>query len=375
LGESTERYIWGWSDYFLLGKLRSATYSEIKERALDIFSLAGFSLEQRKAREVLQFDEKTIFGWILAKSLVSQKAVFCPAQLLSYYYVRNYVKRPQHPNKKEPMLRWCISTGMAAGQSVERALLGSVLEIIERDAFMITYLNKISPPEYDHESLSEDEEVAGILAIFKRYGLSVHLFHLPSDFSAYTTLAMIIDHSGIGPAVSVSASADFDFRSSILDALSECLSCRTSLRKRRDKDEPVGRINREGRLIYWSKPENLSKLDFLFGGKKEEVDWNEHKNFFESYGEEKTKKECEKRLDILRKEFTEKRYDLLWINMTSPEIRKAGLEIVSAVSPDLQPLHLDEEIPYWSGKRLAEIPEKLGYAAAKNLNHDPHPFP
>ncbi len=373
LGEAVERYTWRGSDYFFLGKIRKTAYAKIKENALDIFSLAGFSAEQKKNWKILQFDEKTKFGWIPANSLVGAKQVFCPVQLLSAMYAKKYAKTPRHSERKEPMLRWCITTGVAAGQSVESALLSAILEIIERDAFMITYLNRIAPPQYDQESLSEDEEVGEILAKFKRYGLGVHLFHLPSDFPVFITLALIMDPSGVGPAVAVGASADFNLRDSILDALSECLSVSISLRNESDKE--VGRINREGRLIYWAKAENLSKLDFLLKGKKEEVNWNEHRNFFALAQAKKTKTDTRKKLEILRKEFVKNKYELLWAEITSPEVEKNGFHVVSAVAPDLQPLHLDEEIPYRSGKRLTEVPKKLGYFAAEKLNQDPHPFP
>lgn len=375
MGESVERYTWRATDSFFLNKVKNATYAEIREKALDIFSLQGFSIKQKENLEILQFNKTTRFGWISANSLVSQKQYFCPIQLLSAYYVRKYVKTPRRPEKKEPMLRWCVTTGVAAGQGVEGALVGAILELIERDAFMITYLNKISPPSYDEEYLSEDEDIAEILAKFKRYNLKVRLLHLPSDFSVFITLAVIIDSGGVGPAVSVGASADFNLKDSILDALSECLSVRISLRSKiRDKDLS-GRINREGRLMYWSKLENLSKLDFLLEGKKEQVDWNEHRNFFQAVQRKVAKKACQEKLDFLRKEFSKKKYELYWKEITSPEIKKVGFHVISAVSPDLQPLHLEEEIPYRSGKRLIEIPKKLGYEVAEKLNDEPHPFP
>ncbi|MEI7425927.1 MAG: YcaO-like family protein [Candidatus Moraniibacteriota bacterium] len=375
LGEEVERYFWGRTDYFFRGKIKKASYLEVKENALDIFSLTGFSAEQRKEFEILQFDEKTNFEWILVNSFTNQKQAFCPVQLLSVFYARNHAKTPQSPKKEEAMLRWRISTGVAAGQSLEHALLGGILELIERDAFMITYLNMIAPPQYDHESLSEDEDVAKILAKFRQYNLEVGLFNLPSDFSIFITMAVIIDRSGAGPAVIVASSADFNLKNSILDALSECLAVRVSVRIRWDKNKKVKRIDQEGRLIYWANEDNRSKLDFLFQGETEEVDWNEHRNFFSSDQSEKTKEDCQKELDILKKEFSEKKYKLLWKKISSPEVEKLGFYVVSTVSPDLQPLHLEEEIPYWSGKRLSEVPRKLGYQSAEKINQVPNPFP
>jgi hypothetical protein len=37
-------------------------------------------------------------------------------------------------------------------------------------------------------------------------------------------------------------------------------------------------------------------------------------------------------------------------------------------------MHLIETLPYLGGKRLKEVPRKLGYKPAKELNPEPHPF-
>ena len=43
------------------------------------------------------------------------------------------------------MLRWAVTTGLATGQSLEEAIAKGILEVVERDAFMISYLNRLSP--------------------------------------------------------------------------------------------------------------------------------------------------------------------------------------------------------------------------------------
>ncbi|MDP1629556.1 MAG: YcaO-like family protein [bacterium] len=361
LGEATERYLWFNSDWFFQGhKIRS--YKEMGRRALNIFSLAGFSEEQKNKYPILQYDENTVFGWIPARSLVSKKNFFCPIQLVSSYYFKQ---------KTEPMLRWCITTGLATGPSLEEAVVKGILEVVERDAFMISYLNKLSPPIIDLEHLSsQDEEIAKIIKNFKRYNLEVYVLHLPTDFPVYVNLAIIIDRTSLGPALSVGASADFDFKTAFLDALSESLIVRYSLKNKFKQEINLEKIGHEERIIYWGKIENLPKMEFFLKGESVIIDLSQ--NF---YKVENNKNYYKEKLKILSEEFEKKNYEACYAELTTKEIKKLGFRCVQAVIPELQPLHLDEVIPYFGGKRLREIPLKFGYQPAEVLNQEPHPFP
>ncbi len=370
LGETTERYLWFNSDWFFRNH-KICSYKEIKESALNIFSLAGFSEEQKNKYLILQFDENTVFGWIPANSLVSRKKLFCPIQLVSSYYSKQKTKTPFNEKGGEPMLRWCITTGLATGQSVEEAVVKGILEVVERDAFMISYLNKLSPPIIDLESLSnQDEKIAKIIKNFKRYNLETYILQPPTDFPVHINLAIIIDRSGLGPALSVGASADFDFKTAFLDALSESLIVRCSLKNKFNKEVDFKKIGHKERLIYWSKIENLPKIEFLLKGESIKINLGQN-----IYKVENNKNYYKEKLKILSKEFKKKNYEACYVELTTKEIKKLGFRCVQVVIPELQPMHLDESMPYFGGKRLKEIPLEFGYQPAEVLNREPHPFP
>lgn len=359
LGESVERYLWFYSDYFYKNNLIFKSYKEIKNQALNIFDLAGFSDEQKKQFDILKFDENTIFGWTKIFSLTRNRYIFCPVQLLSALYFSNYVRK-----KKEPMLRWAITTGLTTSTTLKGALTKAFLEIIERDAFMITWLNKISPPIIDLEYLAlKDQDIAQIKKTFERYNLELYVLKLISDFPVFVLAAIIIDRTGLGPAFAIGARADFDLKNALINCVSEALAVRYSLKERFLNDIDLKNIKREERLIYYAQKENLSKVEFLIQGEKIQLDLNN----FPDNPDEKFK--------ILMKEFRNKNYEVCYAELTTPEIKKLGLRVVNMVIPELQPLHLEESIPYFGGKRLKEVPLKLGYQPAEILNQDPHPFP
>ena len=370
IGEAAERYLWFSSDWFFRNH-KISSYKELRESALNIFSLAGFSEEQKNKYSILQFDENTELGWIPASSLVSRKKFFCPIQLVSSYYFKQKTKIPFNEKGAEPMLRWCITTGLATGPSLEEAVVKGILEVIERDAFMISYLNKLSSPIIDLEHLSsQDAEIAKIIKDFKRYNLETYILQLPTNFPVYVNLAVVIDRSGFGPALTVGASADFDFKTCLLDALSESLIVRYSLKNKFNKEIDLKKIGHEERLIYWSKIENLPKIEFLLRGEK--IEFNLEQNL---YNLSKNQDYYKDKLNLLAEELKKRDYDACFVELTTKKIKKIGFRCVQVVIPELQPMHLEESIPYLSGKRLKEIPLELGYQPAEVLNREPHPFP
>jgi ribosomal protein S12 methylthiotransferase accessory factor len=373
VGECTERYLWRHYDFFSKDSI-VATYHDVGHIALDPFSLAGFSNEQKNKISELYFSEQTQFLWTKATSLIDNKTVLCPAQLVSNMHARDHMKTPyctkEEKVAREPMLRWCITTGLATGANKEDALTSGLLEVIERDAFMVTYLNKISPQQIDLESLAaQSERISTLLKEFKHYKLETSVLRLPTDFSPFVFCAAIKDTTGIGPAVTIGASADFKPVNAIADALSEALSVRLNIRHQNVADVDMNNIDQTGRLLYWSDYKNLEKLDFLFTGETiklspqtpdEDVPMIRHGRA---------------QLKTLIKEFKNKKQQLCYVELSSGATKKAGLTVVKVVAPSMQPMHLHEVIPYLGGDRLSSIPKKLGFKAAKHLNLEPHPFP
>lgn len=366
VAETSERYSWSNSEKIFSNNTRNS-HKKLKCR-LNIFKLAGFSDEQKRNNQILQFDNSTNFGWIKAYSLFSKKNILCPAQLISALYFKQNVME----KKTEPMLRWAVSTGLATGRTLEEAITKGLLEIIERDAFMISYLNKLSPPIADLDYLAtQDKQIAKIVRDFKRYQLELYVIQMPTDFPVYANLALIIDKTGKGPALTVGASAHFNFKNSFLSAVSEALSVRYSLKNKYDKPVDTKKTNREERLIYWTKKENLSKIDFYLKGKLSRIELNQ--NFYKN--QNYTKEYYIKKLKNLTNKLKNKGYGGCYVELTEKNIKKIGLRSVSVVVPELQPMHLDESIPCLGSKRLRDVPLKLGYQPLEELNKEPHPFP
>ncbi|MFA7319794.1 MAG: YcaO-like family protein [Parcubacteria group bacterium] len=380
IGEATERDLWA-TENDILKSVLHLPYEKIAAQALDIFKLAGFSEEQKRLDPRLSFNEKTVFGWISATSLSghpSKEKIFCPAQLVnSHYFKKNVI---DGKTSKEPILRRCITTGVATSGILEEAIVKGILEVIERDAYIIAYLNKISPLVIDFEHLSfQDTDLEKVFKMFRRYHLEAYLLKLPTDFSVPVVSAIILDKSGQGPAFVIGNSAKLDLKSAILGALTEALSIRLSLRRdwETKKVSPLPELEKFGqydRMIYWARPENSARLDFMIRGEKVKIDLSATGNFFDNAQEIKDRKYFQRKLEELVGELQKKSYKACYVELSNKAVQKLGLHCVQVVIPELQPIHLEERFPCFGGKRLQEVPKLLGYAPAEKINQEPHPF-
>ena len=173
-GEAIERF----SYYeFSPEEYIDAPYRDMKSKNnLDIFSLAGFSPQQKQGDERLRFDERTQFRFITEKNLITGSAARIPLQLVSPKHFRSATRLAGRSVAEktlppsEPILRVPITTGVAAGRSEDEVVCNGILECIERDAFMLTYMNEVSPPQINVRSLDiriQGQSIGDYLSFFQ----------------------------------------------------------------------------------------------------------------------------------------------------------------------------------------------------------------
>src|SRR5262249_53577196 len=101
------------------------------------------------------------------------------------------------------------SSGMAAHTARRPALLSALCALVERDAFMIHWLNRLAPPLVDLGGAS-DERVSRFLQFVTSRGWKPRVSDLTTDLGIPVYLASGVREDGAGAALLVGAGASLD---------------------------------------------------------------------------------------------------------------------------------------------------------------------
>ncbi|MFH2032671.1 MAG: YcaO-like family protein [Bacteroidota bacterium] len=356
LGETVERYS---CTVYRSKNLIKGTFASLEGKALDLKSIVAFSENQRKHSyfDKFNFSESTPFTWVKGQSLISGKQILLPAQMIYYSYKFS---------KKERMIYVPISTGAAGGSCLASALVRGILEIVERDAFMISYLNQLHSPRVDLSKI-KDIRVDYLKNVAKRYRLEWSVIDMTNDLEIPAIASVVIDKSGYGPAVLVGLKANLNPIDAIIGSFEEAINIRGWMRHTYEDDfekyknlNPKHIHNVEQRGMYWFPKKMIKQLDFWL---ENNLDFNidRYKYFGKTMSHGKL-------LKILFSNLRKKGFDVFFTEVTVPEIKKLQYRVVKVIIPQLQPFYQSEYYPYLGGERLFK------YSNGGSYNNVPHPF-
>jgi len=356
LGEAIERYS---LSIYRREEFLWDNYKHLNKKAIDPRRFASFSELRIKPWFKIYNNYGENLNWTKAKCLNSQQDILVPAQL---------VYLPYRFKKNESVIYFSISTGTALFTSLNKAILTGLLETIERDAFMINYLNKLSRNIIDIRRI-RDQIFKRIISLTERYNLNLYILDISTDVPVYSILAILIDETGLGPAVSIGAKADLNIKDAIVGATEECFQVRPwikgemvrqgikAIKKAKSDKYHVSRIVNRG--LLWSTPDMINKIDFFLKGKKlsiNDIRPRRAKDLYSPLGW-----------------FRKKKIDVIYVDVTPANLQNKVFAVKVMVL-EFQPLYLDERYPSWVRKRLEEVPVRVGFKPLKKINRFPHPF-
>jgi ribosomal protein S12 methylthiotransferase accessory factor len=364
LSESYERLLWK-SDHVLTRA--TPTLSTPPRNALLPSMFAGYSKEQQAQYPFLVQDDGTPLRWIKGANLTGWGSWHCPLQVTSGAYTESMY---HDETTREPLIRSTSTNGVASHTSYVGATLAGLLELIERDAFAITFANTLAAPRLDIGCVRQHlPRLATIIERFTRSRLRVELILLPTDFPVHVVLACVIDETGQSQALSMGARASFSLETAVEDALREAAGLRYSLRTTIDLTNPENAnlspyaVHLRKRLSLWTHMEQLSTVDFL---------WSGPYLYPPQQPQPKTPRE---QLRILTTYMRSQHMTGCVIDLSHKSPYSCDLHAVQVVVPELQPLQLGDEPPYLGGSRLRKVPHQLGFTPREILYDYPHPFP
>lgn len=341
------------------------SYKNLGKIAINPLQFKVFSDSQlsQKSFKKFRFSESTVFNWMEGYSLTRKQKTLIPAQLV----YANYQTQKRH----EPTIRIPISTGAACGPNLPFALYRGLCETIERDAYMINYLNRIKSPAID---VKNHDYLANFKRRITRYGLEPYFIQTTLDFSLVSIACIITDPTGIGPAVCAGLGASLNPQKAVTAAALEAVRRHIAARDRFFRNKPVPlppEKTTDGFLLrkqlLWSAPHMVETIKSFINGPKKQITRlknNESTNDLQN-------------ADFIIKDLLDKGYEAIFVDVTVPQVRDLGLIVTKVLIPELLPLYHDERFPYRENWRLYNIPKLLGFKSKmlKEENIKPqHPF-
>lgn len=364
VGEAIERLCG--STPMLRGEMH-ATRRELGDDAIDPGALAPFSEEQRSEPRFPfpRFDDDEPIAWVRAFSLSLRKPLWVPAEAI---YLGAHCRHVHLVG---------TSSGLAAGPTLEEALAAAICELVERDAFMITWAARRTPPEIDLDSCTHP----AVGDLRRRAGegrVELRAFDVTTDVGVPTVLAAAIGVGGQAPSLAVGAASRLSARAALGKALLEALHTWNwtfeLIAARGELPGPDAEADLAIRdfadLVHlYAHPWRRRALDFLLEP-RDKVPLRD-----ETAPAETPAEEVERLVSAIGRTGCQ----VLAIDLSPDPEWDAGVRVVRALSPDLVPLSLCGQRFYRGCERYFEVPKRLGDPsppeADRDLNREPHPFP
>ncbi len=366
-GEAVERYCLG---IFHPEDLLLTTFKDLKKRKLSFVGPEEWSLftDDQYISHFSRFNENTLMAWTKADSLTNHVTKYVPASLVYLPYA------PVFKEEKEEMISVSISTGAACATSVPEAIFKGICELIERDAFMIMWKNQVPPVKIE---IDEGSELFNVFNTkFKRPGIKYELFYTTQDLEMASFFGVLTDTRNGYPARVVGGAAHPDPDVAALKTLVELVQGLFWMEYKGEKKFPIedGFANIdsfEKRMELYAYNDMSEALQFL--PKEAGLNLSDLKKSF-GYNSRNIKFTLQNIIDT----FSKNRYEILAVDVTTPEAYRCGLNVVKVLIPALEVMEGDFNYPFLGGTRWKEVPKKLGlkkFNPDVTINPFPHPYP
>lgn len=349
------------------------TFEELAPEAVSPDLLRLFTREQIARfgpRAPDYFEETSRLRWVWGYSLNQRRPRLVPASMVYMNY---------RPAEDEARIGHSASTGLAAGATREEAILSALLEIVERDAVTVAWLHRWAGRRIE----VDDAETQGVLRTrlwTDRPGVDVKIFDLTTDVRIPVVFLAMRRASEIGPVACVGCAARVAPRQALRKAAMEAGQNFPYLRYvlESEKDwQPApdfsNLLNFDHHfLTYVKRPELVAPAFAFLDECPQRVALSDVPDH--SSGRVLGDLEhCVARVGAAG-------YEVIVIDITTPDIAEVGFSVVRVVVPGLLPLHGQHLRPYLGVRRLFEMPQRLGWdrrdsGPESGFNPFPHPFP
>ncbi len=366
VGEAVERYC---SSFYCVSEFIFGSFSSLKYPCSppESFALYGPSQYKDPSFPYAPFNKDTPVFWVASTNLMTKQICYVPASMvyLPYLYQKNL---------GEHKIAQRISTGLACHEDLARASISAICEVIERDAFSISWQGKVSPPQIDIGTLSAKNR--DLIRRFNRTGSQVTVFNITTDVEVPAILSVLANPNLAQPALVFAASCELDPENAVRKSLEELAHTqRLAGRLKTGRNTSSYGLTaemvkgRDDHVYFYCLHENSKFSDFIFQTSRI-ISFSSIKKIGVS--------DPEGDLKLLIEKIKKIGETIYLCDLTTSDVKKLGFRVVRALIPGLHPLFMGHSNRALGGRRLWTVPQILGHPGIVPMigdNPNPHPYP
>ncbi|WP_392897032.1 TOMM precursor leader peptide-binding protein [Streptomyces sp. LN699] len=350
--------------------------TEFAGRAVDPREVGLYGADfHRDNPRVRPFDPDREIPWVWGWSLRDREPRLVP-EILTYYHAPGLENRFVQES----------SNGCASGGSLAEACYFGLMEVVERDAFLLAWYGRRRLPEID-PATSTRSSTRAMVDRLALYGYRARFFDTRVDFPIPVVTAVAERFDGGLGRMCFGAGAGLDPESALDSALCEIATDAVNLAGRTERDEARLRAMaadfdlvtalHDHPLVY-GVPEMGRHADFLLRGPRDRPPAPVSDLSWPDASGEGVSTDVREDLDRCVGAVTGAGFDVVVVDQTLPEQRALGLHTVSVLVPGLLPIDFG-----WSRQRALGMPRLREFTrptgsrdgAPGDFNPAPHPFP
>jgi ribosomal protein S12 methylthiotransferase accessory factor len=328
----------------------------------------------RRTTWMVRFTDELVIPWVPAYSLRDQREILVP-EVTAFYRTEDDGSR---------FVQEC-SNGCASGASLTEAAYCGLMELIERDAFLLSWYGKVPLPEIDGCS-STRPSTRMMIDRLALYGYRARFFDARLSFEIPVVIGVAERIGGGLGAMAVGAGCGLDAEDALASALVEISTDSLNLRERVTRDHARLRAiasdfdllqSIHDHPIVFGLPEMAEHADFLLRQGPTVV-----QSMAQTYAARPVPDTGDLADDLAWcvARLARAGFDCLVVDQTTLEQRELGLHTASMIVPGLLPIDFG-----WGRQRCLDMPRmRTALREAGRVDHDltradlhlvPHPFP
>lgn len=360
VGESLERYAASNLDK---NRLIFGSYKQFGQKACDPSKFQLFSDAQYESDKFpySRFNENSNINWIKGISWLTKKPFLVPAAM---------VYLPYKASEGEDRITPSISTGLAAAPTFKEAILRGIYEVIERDAFSLSWLCKISPIKIKNI----EEFLPDFWRVMPRKNYVYNFYELTLDINIPVAFVTIDGTSPSDPNLTIGGASRLSLSEALKKSALEAVQGRPYIKsllefyKSWNCNTGFSNVDnfQKHAILYSKYPELRNQIDYLIGNKSDNI-YRER-----NYEPAPSQISYDTELDYCLSEIEKSGYDVIVVDLTTTDLRQIGVHVARVLIPGLHGLHGSHKFRFLGGNRLQNMIEKY---SCNELNQFAHPYP